>query len=168
MAETVYLSLGSNLGDRQQMLDIATQRLAETGGLRLLATSSTYASSPIDCPPGCPDFLNRILKLECRLAPTELLDITQELERSLGRREKGNFAPRTIDIDIVLFGDTVIHTHRLAIPHPRMRHRPFVLIPLCEVAPETIDPETKTPFADLLDGLDRQGLTRCEEMSGVQ
>lgn len=167
MSETVYLLLGSNLGDRRAMLDAATRRLVETVGLTLTEASSTYASPPVDCPVESPDFLNRMLKMECTLAPSALLDVTEEIETFLGRSAKGGNAPRVIDIDIILYGDRVLRTERLEIPHPRMRLRPFVLIPLTEVAPEAVDPTDGRRFADLLPTLDRHDVIKCKEPFGV-
>lgn len=150
MNETAFLLLGSNQGDRSALLDEATRRLAETAGLTLAAASSTYATSPVDCPPGSPEFLNRMLKMECTLGPLELLEVAQKIETDLGRTGKGTNAPRPIDIDIILYGDRTMRTERLEIPHPRMRRRPFVLVPLAEVAPEAVDPATRCRFADLI------------------
>jgi 2-amino-4-hydroxy-6-hydroxymethyldihydropteridine diphosphokinase len=168
MSETVFLLLGSNLGDRGAMLDATTSHLVETAGLTLVAASSTYTSPPIDCPPGSPDFLNRMLKMECMLAPAALLDATEEIEIVLGRTDKGGNIPRIIDIDIILYGDRVVQTDRLVIPHPRMRRRAFVLIPLCEIAPEAIDPITRHRYAELLPDLDKQGVVKYKESAGVQ
>ncbi|MDD4051351.1 MAG: 2-amino-4-hydroxy-6-hydroxymethyldihydropteridine diphosphokinase [candidate division Zixibacteria bacterium] len=168
MSEMVFLLLGSNLGDRCAMLDEATRRLAGTAGLTLVAASSTYSSPPIDCPSGSPDFLNRMLKLSCALAPEALLDATEGIETVLGRKGKGGNVPRIIDIDIILYGDRVVRTDRLVIPHPRMNRRPFVLIPLREVAPEAVDPTTGHRYADLLPDLDSQGVVKYKESAGVQ
>jgi 2-amino-4-hydroxy-6-hydroxymethyldihydropteridine diphosphokinase len=167
MSETVFLLLGSNLGDRRAMLDAATRRLAATAGLELTAASSTYSSHPVDCPPGSADFLNRMLKVECGLAPLTLLDVTEEIETVLGRSTKGGNTPRAIDIDIILFGERVVQTPRLEIPHPRMMQRPFVLIPLCEIAAEAVDPASRRRFADLLSNLDQQDVVKYEEPIGV-
>ncbi|NMC44656.1 MAG: 2-amino-4-hydroxy-6-hydroxymethyldihydropteridine diphosphokinase [candidate division Zixibacteria bacterium] len=163
MNETVFLLLGSNLGDRGALLDEAARRLTGTPGLTLTAASSTYASSPAECPPGSPDFLNRVLKMECSLSPLGLLDITQKIETDLGRTGKGTNAPRPIDIDIILFGDRILRTERLEIPHPRMKRRPFVLVPLAEVAPEAVDPATRRPFADFIPPESLQDVVKCEE-----
>ena len=168
MSETVFLLLGSNLGDRRAMLDAATSHLAAIAGLTLTAVSSIYSSPPLDSPPGSPDFLNRMLKMECILTPTALLDVTQEIETVLGRTCKGGNIPRVIDIDIILYGDKIVQTDRLVIPHPRMKRRPFVLIPLCEVAPQAFDPVTMQPYAELLPDLDRHGVVKYKESAGVQ
>lgn len=163
MNETVYLLLGSNMGDRGALLDEATRRLTHTAGLTLAAASSTYTSAPVDCPPESPDFLNRVLKMECSLSPPELLDITQKIETDLGRTDKGTNAPRPIDIDILLYGNRIMRTERLEIPHPRMKRRPFVLVPLAEVAPEAVDPATRRPFSDFIPPESQRSVVKCEE-----
>lgn len=167
MGEIVYLSLGSNLGDRQACLDKATARLSQMIGLTLLGESSTYHSTPIDCAVNCPEFLNKVVKLDCTLKPVQLLDNTERLEKALGRTEKGFNVDRVIDIDIILFGDRSFKNERLEIPHPRMAQRAFVLIPLCEIAPDLIDPQTKTAFAERASQLGDQGVTLYKENADV-
>jgi 2-amino-4-hydroxy-6-hydroxymethyldihydropteridine diphosphokinase len=168
MSEIVFLLLGSNLGDRGAMLDAATDRLAGTAGLTFLAASSTYASPPQDCPPESPEFLNRMLKMECALAPEALLDAAEEIETDLGRVVKGGNVPRIIDIDIILYGDRVVQTDRLVVPHPRLKRRPFVLVPLHELAPEAVDPATGDRYADLLAALDAHEIVLYKEPAGVR
>jgi len=163
MSEIVYLSLGSNLGNRESYLTRATQRLARMVGLKLLAESSLYHSRPLDCPDDCPDFLNKLIKLECTLKPVQLLDNTERLEIEFGRREKNARANRVIDIDILLFGDRIFKNERLEIPHPRMSERAFVLIPLYEIEPDIVDPRDNQPFADLLSKLGDQGVKIIKE-----
>jgi 2-amino-4-hydroxy-6-hydroxymethyldihydropteridine diphosphokinase len=163
MGEIVFLSLGSNLGNRESYLDRATERLSQMVGLKLLAVSSLYHSRPLDCPEDCPDFLNKVLKLECSLKPVQLLDNTERLEIEFGRTEKNARANRVIDIDIVLFGDRTFKNERLEIPHPRMAERAFVLIPLQEIDPGLIDPRTNRRFSDLLPELGDQGVKIVKE-----
>ncbi|MCP4568682.1 MAG: 2-amino-4-hydroxy-6-hydroxymethyldihydropteridine diphosphokinase [FCB group bacterium] len=167
MGEIVYLSLGSNLGDRQACLDKATARLSQMIGLTLLGESSTYYSTPIDCAVNCPEFLNKVVKLECTLKPVQLLDNTERLEKALGRTEKGFNVDRVIDIDIILFGNRNFKNERLEIPHPRMAQRAFVLIPLCEIDPDLTDPQTKTSFAERAKQLGDQGVTLYKENADV-
>jgi len=159
MGEVVYLSLGSNLGNREEYLRRATENLAGMIGVTLLAESSLYRSVPIDCRPGCPEFLNKVVKLDCTLKPVQLLDNMERLESSLGRAQKGYYVDRVIDIDIILFGQRVFRNERLEIPHPRMPQRSFVLIPLCEIEPAIADPRTGQKFADIMNGLGNQGVT---------
>lgn len=163
MSEIAFLSLGSNLGDRADYLRKATAKLAETIGIKLLAESSIYHSIPVDCPEGCPEFLNKVVKLECNLKPVQLLDITERLEISLGRRRKGYFVNRVIDIDIILFGDREFKNDRLEIPHPRMKQRAFVLIPLKEIEPEIIDPVGGQPLSKLIEDIGDQGVIPYKE-----
>ena len=163
MGEVVYLSLGSNLGNRESYLTRATERLSQMVGLKLLAESSLYHSRPLDCPEDCPDFLNKILKLDCSLKPVQLLDNTERLEIEFGRTEKNARANRVIDIDIVLFGDRIFKNERLEIPHPRMAERAFVLIPMYEIEPEIVDPRTKKKFSDMFAAVGDQGVKIVKE-----
>ncbi len=163
MGEIVYLSLGSNLGNRESYLKRAVKRLSQMVGLKLLAESSLYHSRPLDCPEDCPDFLNKVIKLDCSLKPVQLLDNTERLEEEFGRREKNARANRVIDIDIVLFGDRIFKNERLEIPHPRMEKRAFVLIPMREIGPDVVDPHTKKRFSEILPGLGDQGVKIIKE-----
>jgi len=165
MADIVYLSLGSNLGNREAYLVRATERLSQMMGLKLLGHSSLYHSRPLDCPEDCPDFLNKVIKLECALKPVQLLDNTERLEVEFGRSEKGARTNRVIDIDIVLFGTRIFKNERLEIPHPRMVERAFVLIPLCEIDPDIVDPRTGVRFGDMLARLGDQGVKIVKETS---
>ncbi len=167
MNEIVYLSLGSNLGDRQKYLELATDRLSSIVGLKRIAESSLYSSLPIRCPEGTPDFLNKVLKMECSLKPVQLLDHTERIEQALGRTKKGFFSDRVIDIDILLFGERIFKNERLEIPHPRMAERAFVLIPLCEIGPDVTDPLTKRSFANMLKKVGNQGVAPFKDKTGV-
>jgi len=135
---TVYLSLGSNLGDRAANLRAG---LAKLDGeiLQITQTSSVYETGPVGITPErVPDYLNLATRAETSLAPEALLRHTQSAELALGREPTYRWGPRVIDIDILLYGDERIDTPRLTIPHPRMMERAFVLIPLREIAPELI------------------------------
>ncbi len=167
MAEIVYLSLGSNLGNREEYLRKATEQLSQTQGLRFLAESSLYKSLPVDCEVGCPEFMNKVVKLESTLDPERLLDVAERLERDLGRTQKGFNVDRVIDIDIILFGDRIFRNNRLEIPHPRMAQRAFVLIPLCEIAPDVRDPRSRESFHDHLRSVGPQGVTMYKAQSCV-
>lgn len=163
MGEIVYLSLGSNLGNRESYLTRATERLSNMVGLKLLAESSLYHSRPLDCPEDCPDFLNKLLKLDCSLKPVQLLDNTERLEIEFGRTDKNARANRVIDIDILLFGNRIFKNERLEIPHPRMTERAFVLIPLHEIDPDVVDPRNNRPFGEILATLGDQGVKIIKE-----
>jgi len=150
VAETAYLSLGSNLEDRAANLRAAVAQLDAAG--RLLAVSALYETQPVDVPDQ-PWFLNCVAAIETDMTPRELLNLALRVEAEMGRlrmREKG---PRKIDIDIVLFGDRIVDEPGLKIPHPAMHQRRFVLEPLVEVAPEARHPELGKTARELLAAL---------------
>ncbi|PTT87390.1 2-amino-4-hydroxy-6-hydroxymethyldihydropteridine diphosphokinase [Pelomonas sp. HMWF004] len=129
-----YVSLGANLGDDLlATLSLATRALAELPGTRLVALSSAWRSAPVDA--GGPDFLNAVAALDTALPPVELLDALLAIEQIHGRERPYRHAPRTLDLDLLLHGDAVLHTARLTLPHPRLGERAFVLCPLFEIAP---------------------------------
>lgn len=133
----VYLSLGSNIGDRKTNLDEALRLLAER--LCILQISSIYDTEPVS-EIEQPRFLNLVCKAQTGLTPQGLLSFVKGIEFKLGRKLGTSGLPRTIDIDILLYGDRVIKTPELVIPHPRMTERAFVLIPLAEIAPDLLYP----------------------------
>lgn len=144
----IYLSLGSNVGDRAAHLARALDALAEAG-VRPLRQSSIYLTEPfggIDQRP----FLNCALAAETALMPLELLRRLQQIEWALGRRRRVAMGPRPIDIDILFYGTSIIRTPELVIPHPRLAERRFVLIPLNEIAPELRHPVLQRSIAELL------------------
>ncbi len=144
----VYLSLGSNLGDRERMLCEAVA-LLEARDLHVLRVSSVYETEPVDRL-AQPWFLNLVLEVETSLLPKLLLARTQRIERRLGRRRGVSKGPRTIDIDILLYAESVVETTELVIPHPRMCERRFVLEPLAELAPELRHPVSRRTIGELL------------------
>lgn len=135
-----FLSLGSNLGDRRANLDEALVRLEASGLVRVVRRSSLYETAPIG-KTDQPWFLNLVVEVDTDLPPEDLLDLTQAIERSLGRTRDGRWGPRTLDIDILLYGDMTLQTDRLILPHPEMTHRRFVLEPLVEIARNLILPD---------------------------
>jgi 2-amino-4-hydroxy-6-hydroxymethyldihydropteridine diphosphokinase len=147
--KTVYLSLGSNLGDREAMLRSALEALG-AAGLEVVRTSSLYETEPRDMP-NQPWFLNMVAECRTDLFPVQSLARVKKIERELGRKRTVPKGPRSIDIDIILFGNAVVRTTALEIPHPRFRDRRFVLAPLKELAPDLRDPVTRRTIADLLD-----------------
>lgn len=138
--KTAYLSLGSNLGDREARLREAIQRL-EAGDVHIVRRSPVYETEPQDLRDQ-PWFLNLVVEVETALSPIQLLARIQKIERALGRQRLRPGGPRSIDIDILLYGNSVIRTPQLEIPHPRLAQRRFVLEPLAGIAPDLRHPVT--------------------------
>jgi 2-amino-4-hydroxy-6-hydroxymethyldihydropteridine diphosphokinase len=157
MPSVVYLSLGSNVGDRDAQLREAQARLSAEG--RIVAASSFYETEPVEFTDQ-PWFLNCAVALETSRTPQELIRTILEIEKEMGRQRLQNKGPRTIDIDILLFGDTVLDSPQLTIPHPVMQHRRFVLEPLAEIAPEVLHPVLKKTIRELRDALPQGQVVR--------
>ncbi len=132
-SEVAFVALGANLGDARATLDAAFVALAALPGTRLRAGSSLYRTAPIDS--SGPDYLNAVVLLDTRLAPLALLGALQRIERAHGRQRPYRNAPRTLDLDLLSYGDRRIATEALTLPHPRLHERAFVLRPLAEIAP---------------------------------
>jgi len=147
--KTVYLSLGSNIGNREANLRTAMDRLSEAG-LRIVRSSPIYETEPVDNR-NQSWFLNLVLEVETDLFPLQLLSRTSKVELQLGRVRNTPKGPRTIDIDILLYGNVVIKTLRLEIPHPRMTERRFVLAPLADLAPGLRHPVTHRTVREMLE-----------------
>ncbi|MDK2580741.1 2-amino-4-hydroxy-6-hydroxymethyldihydropteridine diphosphokinase [Citrobacter portucalensis] len=136
----VYIAIGSNLASPLEQVNAAIQAIGEIPDSRIMAVSSFYRTPPLG-PQDQPDYLNAAVALETTLAPEALLDHTQRLELQQGRvRKAERWGPRTLDLDIMLFGDEVINTERLTVPHYDMKNRGFMLWPLVEIAPELLFP----------------------------
>jgi len=131
--QRAYIGLGANLGDAQSTLHAVLDQLRDTAGILDCRSSHFYRTAPIDATG--PDYINAVAALDTTLVPLDLLDVLQRLENQHGRQRPYKNAPRTLDLDLLLYGDTVMDTQRLTLPHPRMHHRAFVLAPLSEVAP---------------------------------
>ncbi|MBI4733661.1 MAG: 2-amino-4-hydroxy-6-hydroxymethyldihydropteridine diphosphokinase [Rubrobacteridae bacterium] len=141
----VYLSLGSNLGDRLEFVEEAVRRIDEFHEMKVVLVSSVYETKPVDYVDQ-PNFLNCVIAVETELMPHEVLILTSIVENKLKRERTIHWGPRTIDIDILIYEDKIIDEANLNIPHPRICERAFVVIPLLEIAPEI-----KVPGIDCLE-----------------
>lgn len=150
MRKRVYLSLGSNVGDRGANLETAIAALGTLG--KVVARSSFYETEPVEFT-AQPWFLNCALVLETTKMPRQLLKALLDLERKMGRRRTLQKGPRTIDIDILLFGNSIVESEDLTIPHPALHQRRFVLEPLAEIAPGVLHPVLKKIVEELRDAL---------------
>jgi 2-amino-4-hydroxy-6-hydroxymethyldihydropteridine diphosphokinase len=148
MSKLIYLSLGSNIGNREEYLRTAVEWLGPAG-VRVLRASPLYETEPVDYT-AQPWFLNQVVEAETELFPLQLLKATQRIERELGRVRSVPKGPRTVDIDILFYGRAVVHTERLEIPHPRLAERRFVLAPLADLAPDLRHPLTKLTVREML------------------
>jgi len=145
---TAYIGAGSNIGDRKGNLDNAINMLRKTSGIEVTAVSSYIDTAPVGYKEQ-PDFLNAALEIETYLTAYDLLGVCSGIERELKRERTIRWGPRTIDLDILLFGDIIMEDELLVIPHPRMHEREFVLIPMCEIASEAIHPVLKKTVGEL-------------------
>ena len=150
MHKIVYLSLGSNLADRVQNLNTAIERLGAWG--KVVTISSFYETEPVGYADQ-PWFLNCAVKLNTEKMPRQLLSRILDVEQKMGRRRIQKNGPRIIDIDILLFGHSIVNTPTLVVPHPEMHNRRFVLEPLAEIAPDERHPVFKRTIGELRDGL---------------
>jgi 2-amino-4-hydroxy-6-hydroxymethyldihydropteridine diphosphokinase len=146
----VYLSLGSNLGDREANLRAAIERLGEIGEVK--AVSSFYETEPVEVT-AQPWFLNCAVKFDTEKMPRQLIAAILAIEQSMGRQRKQQKGPRTIDIDILFFGSSIIEIPSLTVPHPHLHERRFVLEPLAEIAPDLRHPIFKRTIRELRDAL---------------
>jgi len=156
-AVRAYIGLGANLGEPGDQLAAALAALASSPGITLVACSAFYRSAPIAS--SGPDYLNAVAALDTTLQPPALLARLQALEAQAGRLRPYLNAPRTLDLDLLLYGTSVIATPELTVPHPRLHLRAFVLLPLAELAPELALP-LHGPLAALLPGVAGQAIER--------
>jgi len=156
-AVDAYIGLGANLGDARATLAAAFNALEALPESELVQRSSLYRSAPIDS--SGPDYLNAVVRLRTALGAHELLAQLQSIERSHGRERPYRNAPRTLDLDVLLYGEQTVHTATLVVPHPRAHERAFVLAPLAELAPQLVIPGHGA-VAALLSGLGAQRVDR--------
>jgi 2-amino-4-hydroxy-6-hydroxymethyldihydropteridine diphosphokinase len=153
-----YVGLGANLGETRRQLEAAIEELKHSPGTNAVRVSGLYRSAPVGYLQQ-PDFLNAVAQLDTELAPGALLDRLQEIERRHGRDRPFPGAPRTLDLDLLLYGDRVLAGPRLTVPHPRMHERAFVLEPLTEIAPDIAIPG-RGPARELLAACRGQSVER--------
>lgn len=160
---TVYIALGSNLGDRAANLRDALK--AFEPAVHVLALSGLYETPPWGYTDQ-PAFYNMVVKAGTALEPAALLDFLKGLESELGRAHSFRYGPRSIDLDILFYDDLVVRQPRLVIPHPRLHERGFVLVPLADLAPELVHPVLHQPVRELLAQVDIQGIRKLGDPIG--
>lgn len=162
---TACVALGANIGEPLRQIEAGFSALAALPGTRLLARSSLYRSAPVGYADQ-PDFINAVAMIETALVPHALLDALLEIERAHGRVREFPNAPRTLDLDIVLYGDVVLQEPGLTIPHARMLERAFVMVPLTEIAPDVVVPG-RGRVRDLALQVDGGSVVQLQRMMGT-
>jgi len=163
LSAVAYVAFGSNLGDRLTTLVVARRMLIQDPRISLLASSPLYVTEPVGGPPGQPNFLNAVVQLRVTLTARELLAHCLQVEAELGRERQEDWGPRTIDLDVLFYGDEVCNEPDLTVPHPRLHLRPFVLVPLGWLAPELIHPVMGLTIRQMLAGLDLSGVHQSQK-----
>lgn len=162
-----YLGLGSNIGDRASFLKQALEQLDNVPGVRVIRCSSIYETDPYG-PVEQNDFLNLAVQIETIMPPLALLDTVQQIEKAMLRKREIHWGPRTIDLDILLYDQTIIHTERLALPHPEIARRAFVLKPMAEIAPHLVLPGINRSMIELWQTLEeKEGVRLWKTSNGV-
>ena len=153
------IGLGSNLGESDRILESALESLAAEPGIQLVARSHWYQTVAIGPPQ--PDYLNGCALLQVSLSPPALLQVLIKVEAQFGRVRRVRWGPRSLDLDLLWYDQLCLETPTLQIPHPRMRERAFVLVPLAEIAPDWIDPVSGKAIAQLVETVDWTGIRQC-------
>ena len=161
------ISLGGNLGDVPRTFDVANQALREADQIHDVRVAPVYRSRPMG-PNAGGEFWNSVTVFETSLSPHQLLDRLQDIENSNGRVREVHWGPRTLDLDLILFGDQIIDTERLQVPHPHFFYRRFVVEPAVAIAAATVDPVTGKTMANLLEQLSRRPFRVVFENGAVQ
>lgn len=163
MPERAYIAVGSNLGDRRAYLEAGLRAVAAFPNTRLGAVSHAYETRPLG-PVAQPDFLNAVFAIDTSLAPQPLLAALLAAEEKHQRQRRIHWGPRTLDLDLLLYGERVVKSATLTLPHPHMHERGFVLIPLCEIAPRLKHPVTGRSFAEYRAALNGRDAVRPEKV----
>ncbi|MBQ0140070.1 MAG: 2-amino-4-hydroxy-6-hydroxymethyldihydropteridine diphosphokinase [Kurthia sp.] len=161
-----YISLGSNMGDKVESLRQAVELLHQNSSIEVTKVSSIYDTDPV----GYEDqdvFMNLVVEVETTLSSEALLIVCQAIEQQLKRVRIIRWGPRTMDLDIILYGNEVIHTDNLIVPHPRMHERAFVLVPLAEIAPNVVQPVENTSITELLAQVGAEGVRLFSKITHV-
>jgi 3-oxoacyl-[acyl-carrier protein] reductase len=168
MTATAYIALGSNLGDRHSHLDRALHLLREESGITVSQVSAYHETAPVGGPPGQGFYLNAAAELQTDLPPEQLLQVLLRIEQQLGRVRREKDGPRTLDLDLLLYGDARRATAVLTLPHPRLHERFFVLAPLAEIAPQAVHPILGRTVRELLDDLRAAARKTGRELTGLR
>ena len=150
------IALGSNIGNSLTILEAAVKTLHKIPGITYRTKSSWYRTKAVGPPQ--PDYINGCVSLIVELEPFKLLEILLEIENQFGRERKERWGARTLDLDLLLYDDFILHTPTLQIPHPRMTQRAFVLVPLAEIAPDRVEPVSKRAITELVKEVDCSGV----------
>jgi 2-amino-4-hydroxy-6-hydroxymethyldihydropteridine diphosphokinase len=151
-----YIGLGSNLGDRAKTIIRATMLLDDIPGIRVLKISQLIETAPLGGPPDQGDYLNGVAELICSISARQLLEQLLKIETHMGRERKEKWGPRSIDLDLLIFGDEIIDEPHLKVPHPLMQKRSFVMVPFCEIAPELVHPVLGSTMRQILHMLETE------------
>lgn len=158
MSKKCAVALGSNLGDSRQIFAAAVEHLAQIPGISLHTQSSLYRTKAVGPPQ--PDYLNACVVLLVEMSPQLLLENLGKIENQFGRVRQERWGPRSLDLDILLYDELILNTPTLELPHPRMRERAFVLVPLAEIAPDWVDPVSGRAIRELLQEVDCSDIHR--------